>query len=293
MNQQKWFFVNSKFKRQEVGIAHSATSGHLVILVNGKVSQIDFSVLSDKEYTFFIEEELCKLFIKGNQIKGFSYDFIIDTEANTPLNLKRNLEKQQQEKKDLFKVRFLIIGMVVFLFSCFFFLFFLRDTYLPAKLTTEGVYQRAIVSPSGKLEFIGGSKVVFGFPLAEDKTILDSLNLKKGTEISVLYDRQNASYFIIDWYTVFQLNKDSTKKSNEYVVYEKLQKVVQRNMPYPIEHVNCVFERANLIGGFKCQMELVDAFVLKKKKAMNRWNNDTKYLDILQFCSNGEGRKSK
>ncbi len=61
---------------------------------NAKVILIDFHVLEDKTYSFFIEDELCELQLTRKEDR-FHYDFKIDKEADTPLNQ----ERRERERK--------------------------------------------------------------------------------------------------------------------------------------------------------------------------------------------------
>ncbi|MEZ4934823.1 MAG: hypothetical protein R2788_22170 [Saprospiraceae bacterium] len=47
--------------------------GHLVIYVGKKISTIDFNVLDSKEYTFFIDNEFCRIRLerRGDQMYYF------------------------------------------------------------------------------------------------------------------------------------------------------------------------------------------------------------------------------
>ena len=56
VNQYQWTFLDNLRRRHTLGIAHSATSGHLVVHCDHRVVLIDFEVLREHTYTFFVED---------------------------------------------------------------------------------------------------------------------------------------------------------------------------------------------------------------------------------------------
>ncbi|MEL6865727.1 MAG: hypothetical protein AAFP19_14985 [Bacteroidota bacterium] len=115
MNRFNWIYVSDNGKRYNVGIMHGAQSGHLLVYCNSKILLIDFEVLQDASYSFFIDEQLCDLYIekKDNQ---FLYGFEINRSADTPLNRQR----KKLEKKYMWQ-SFLLLGGFVLLVGGFVF----------------------------------------------------------------------------------------------------------------------------------------------------------------------------
>lgn len=81
-----------------------------MIYANKKIVTIDFKVLDSKEYTFFIDEELCRIKLERRGGEMY-YFFEIDKETDTPLNRRR----WAREKKHLRQmvVAFGIIALLV------------------------------------------------------------------------------------------------------------------------------------------------------------------------------------
>lgn len=114
----QWVLVGGDGKQHHVGLYHGNESGHLVIYCNDEIVTIDFNVLNDKTYNFFIGDELCSLEVEKKDV-GFAYGFKIDEKAPTELNKARWL----QDKKDAWSlliwvgVFFLIIILAVIIFT--------------------------------------------------------------------------------------------------------------------------------------------------------------------------------
>ena len=98
MNRFNWKYLDSQSNQHSVGLMHGPESGHLLVYCNTKIVLIDFKVLKDAQYSFFINDELCELSIerRGQQ---FLYGFEINKKADTPLNRAR----RKKNKKDLIK----------------------------------------------------------------------------------------------------------------------------------------------------------------------------------------------
>ncbi len=87
---------------------HGAQSGHLLVYCNTKIILIDFKVLTDASYSFFIEDELCEISIERKE-NQFYYGFEINKKVDTPLNRMR----KKREKKDLIQSLMLLGGIAV------------------------------------------------------------------------------------------------------------------------------------------------------------------------------------
>lgn len=108
LNQYQWAYTGNYGVSYQVGVAHGASSGHLVIYCNKNIIAIDFNVLQSKKYSFFIDDELVDLSIEKVG-QDFAYDCQINTNVNTPLNQRRRQENQED-------FRLLMSGLIVVLF---------------------------------------------------------------------------------------------------------------------------------------------------------------------------------
>lgn len=92
-----------------------------MVYYNKEILIIDFQINYAKEYTFYIDDELCHLYIKDRQGQ-YDYELQIDHDANTPRNLARK-QKEREEWLMKFKISgasLLIILVVYFLFFMFY-----------------------------------------------------------------------------------------------------------------------------------------------------------------------------
>lgn len=91
--QFNWTYLADAGRQYNVGLFHGDKTGHLLVYLNAKIIIIDFQVLETKSYSFFIEEELCKIEVE-RQGERFAYGFKINEEVDTP----RNRERKKTEK---------------------------------------------------------------------------------------------------------------------------------------------------------------------------------------------------
>lgn len=117
MSQITWTYVDDDGYRHKVGLVHGDNSGHLLVYCNTRIVVIDFNVLTSKNYSFFINEELCDLAIEEKKGK-FAYGFTIDQITDTPRNRGRRKMNRLETRQTLMMgvVFIIVITMMVFLF---------------------------------------------------------------------------------------------------------------------------------------------------------------------------------
>ncbi|MEZ4920069.1 MAG: hypothetical protein R2792_13280 [Saprospiraceae bacterium] len=103
MAQVSWIFTDNSGQTNPVGLYHGDRTGHVIIHINRKIVQIDFSVRKSKHYTFFIQDELIEIFLHKEE-NGFSYEFKINRSADTPLNRARKVRDRGYMKKIILTV---------------------------------------------------------------------------------------------------------------------------------------------------------------------------------------------
>jgi hypothetical protein len=109
MSQITWTYVDDDGYRHKVGLFHGDNSGHLLVYCNTRIVVIDFSVLASKNYSFFINEELCDIAIEEKDGK-FSYGFTIDQVTDTPRNRgRRKMIRSQTQYSLMFGVAFFLV----------------------------------------------------------------------------------------------------------------------------------------------------------------------------------------
>lgn len=102
-----WTYVDDYGKSHKVGLFHGDRSGHLLIYCNTRILVIDFNVLQDKKYSFFINDELFDIHIE-KQDEAFAYGIEIDKKADTP----RNHLRRKRERAHLIRLVVLCLALV-------------------------------------------------------------------------------------------------------------------------------------------------------------------------------------
>lgn len=92
---------------------HGNKSGHLLIYIGSKIVVIDFKVFESKEYTFFIEDELCRVVLERKGDKMF-YSFEIDKKADTPRNRFRKTQERRFTRQMFISLGIFIAAIVAF-----------------------------------------------------------------------------------------------------------------------------------------------------------------------------------
>ncbi len=110
-NRVNWTYVGDKTRPCLVELKHFRDSGNLAILCDGKVLITDFEVYDEKEYSFFIGEELCRILVKKHESGQFSYEFKIVEDIDTPLNQRR----KKLSRRHLIQSLLVIFGVMLLL----------------------------------------------------------------------------------------------------------------------------------------------------------------------------------
>lgn len=98
MAQAIWQFVSNTGYKHKVGVYHGDSTGHLLIYCDNRIVKMDFSVKAPTDYSFFIDDEFCRIVLYKEPQGHFTYDFVIDKEANTPLNSIRKVENRRNRR---------------------------------------------------------------------------------------------------------------------------------------------------------------------------------------------------
>ncbi len=120
MSQITWTYVDDDGYSHKVGLFHGDNSGHLLVYCNTRIVVIDFGVMASKNYSFFINEELCDITIEEKN-GTFSYGFRIDQVTDTPRNRgRRKMIRSETRHSLLLGAGFILaIAGLVFLISRF------------------------------------------------------------------------------------------------------------------------------------------------------------------------------
>ncbi len=114
-----------------------------MVYYNKEILIIDFQINYSKDYSFFIDDELCHLHIKANN-GTYDYELEVDHQAETPRNLSRKkLEKEEWVMKFKIAATFLAILTAVYILFFTFYkknwhLLFLQADKLSKKMRNSG-----------------------------------------------------------------------------------------------------------------------------------------------------------
>lgn len=108
MAQVSWVYLDDFGGQHRVGLYHGDRSGHVLLHCDLRVVQVDFSVRESRTYSFFVEDELCEVRIFKEKT-GFSYDFNVNKEVDTPRNRLRKADESRNRKYMIF----LALGLVL------------------------------------------------------------------------------------------------------------------------------------------------------------------------------------
>lgn len=197
MNQIRWHYVGPHGNTHKVTMFHGDTSGHVVIMVDNKITNIDFLVKKSKTYTFFIVHELVHLKIFKEPDGRYTYGFEIDHKADTPLNrVKKKIERKNRTLS--------VLSLLVFmgLFSGFIYAgYTFVNSSINKELLNHGktTHAKVIIRTNGPLyeltyKFKLGDQIVYGKPTYHKTLPIYSDNgfiLENGDEFAVLYAEEN------------------------------------------------------------------------------------------------------
>jgi hypothetical protein len=112
MSQFTWTYIDDAGYRHRVGLFHGDSTGHLMIYCNTRIVVIDFSVTTSKNYSFFINDELCDIAVEEKEGK-FAYGFKIDEVTDTPRNRgRRKMIREENRQVLLLALSFLVLVTV-------------------------------------------------------------------------------------------------------------------------------------------------------------------------------------
>jgi len=234
MNQIRWHYVGPHGNTHKVSMLHGDTSGHVVVLVDNKVTTIDFLVKKSKTYSFFIVHELVHLKIFKEPDGRFTYAFEIDDEVDTPLNrVKKKIERKNRTLSVLSILVFLAL-FTGFIYAGYYFV----TSSIDKELLEHGeqTMAKVIIRKNGPLNeltyrFKVDEHIVYGKPTYHKSLPIYSENgfvLENGDEFSVLYAGENPG------------NNRLLPQSPSPQLLEKYKRLIREKYPFKKEiHISC------------------------------------------------------
>ena len=76
--QYTWTYTDPPNTIYNIGLYHGLDTGHVMVYCNDSIVIIDFNILEQKKYSFYIGEEFFELFLNKNEDGSFSYELKIN-----------------------------------------------------------------------------------------------------------------------------------------------------------------------------------------------------------------------
>ncbi len=116
--QYTWTYTDPLNTIYNIGLYHGLDTGHVMVYCNDSIVIIDFSILEQKKYSFYVGEEFFELYLNKNEDASFSYELKINNTVNTPLNKQRNAEQKNYNTLALvLGIAFIVIIGITIYFS--------------------------------------------------------------------------------------------------------------------------------------------------------------------------------
>ncbi len=279
MNRFNWTYLADFGKKHHVGLMHGAESGHLLIYCDSKIILIDFKVLDDKTYTFFIDDQLCEIAIERKNGQ-FYYGFEINKKADTPRNrLRKKIEKRHLKQSLLF------LASIILIISTF--TYFMVNK---GQETSVADYHQSILRNNGKegearIMKVSSSEITYFYIVngqsysaetkSKDPSIVvleNGMPMEEGDEFVVTYATNNPNLNKIDY------NRPTKKQINRYrerAINQHLSLNPQTDSIRAICLVDLAYETKGVQG-------LADIYFQKADPKENPRNNKNTYGRLVR-----------
>jgi len=281
LNRFNWTYLADAGKKHHVGLMHGAKSGHLLVYCDSKILLIDFNVLEDKTYTFFIDEQLCEISIELKDGQ-FYYGFEINKEADTPRNrLRKKIESRHLKQSLLFlAVLIVLVGTVSYFMIK-------RDN------TSIADYHSVILQNNGEegkaqIITVSSSEITYLYMVngqsyssetrAVDKSIVvleNGMPMEEGDEFIITYIPNNPNLNKIDY-------NRPTKNQVERYRSRTIQQHLNFNPQVDSVHTACLVDIALETKGIK---GLADIYFQQAAPEDNPRNNKQTYGRLVRAIS--------
>ena len=280
MKHYSWTYLAGGGKTYNVSLYHGSKSGHVLIVVGTRIITIDFKVFKSKEYTFFIEEELCKVKLERRGDDMY-YFFEIDKVTDTPLNRVRWARDRKHTRQ-------LIIGLSVFgILVAATTIWFVnsKKNYVPSEQTLLDLTGRETIGkvtiqpgesePEVAYHFIANNSGYSSEPELKSQPLIvleTGLPLESGDEFTVVYAAKNptVSRILFDQPTEGQLEKYFQRVTQKYLEFHP------NEAPQIAE---CKVQVAYSIAGLS---GLADFYFQNISPEQNPTHNQTTYLRLTR-----------
>lgn len=154
MAQVGWVYLDDFGGRHRIGLYHGDRAGHLLLHCDARIVQVDFSVKESRIYSFFVEDELCEVYVYKEK-EGFSYDFQVNKTVDTPRNRLRKADERRNRKY----MAILVTGLVLVVSCVFFGLRWYNHRQAEKRIAGTGLTSRLTPENEQRLRAEGRSAV--------------------------------------------------------------------------------------------------------------------------------------
>ena len=278
MNRFNWTYIADKGVKHHVGLMHGAESGHLLVYCDAKIILIDFEILEDKTYSFFIDEQLCEISIE--KINGqFYYSFEINKTADTPRN---NLRKKI-ERRHLMQGLILLGGILVLTIAFSMFMINLNnkksDAIFNMDLVDQGKEGKAKILKVSDSEIkyfyiVNGQSYSSETDFDDNSVVVleTGMPLEEGDEFVVKYVSNNPKLNEIDYTRPTEIQ---IKKYHERAIEKHLEHNPQKDSLFSACLVNIAYDLKGIQG-------LADIFFQNTPENENPQNNSNTYKRLIR-----------
>lgn len=282
MAQYNWAYTGGSGKQYVVGLYHGTESGHLMVYCDLRVILIEFSILQDYTYSFFIEDDMLDLTIKRSKDQ-FQYGFQVNKEVDTPKNQVRKVQEKQERR--WISVSLVVLAIVaLMLFGAWWY----NEVY-KSKADLQQVQYSAWQVPAKvfvskgkgvKYSFVANGKGYEG-QAEQPKQIL--FPLESGDEFMVHYDMYKPHIHILDFQ--YPTNKQIARyrqraAERHFILHPDLNK----------KHIECLLDIAFQLKGldayadFYFQNTPVSENPLHNQETYGRLTRDVPFQKAAKEC---------
>jgi len=277
LNRFNWTYIADKGVKHHVGLMHGAESGHLLVYCDAKIILIDFEILEDKTYSFFIDEQLCEISIEKIN-EQFYYSFEINKTADTPRN---NLRKKIERRHMIQGIS--VLGGIVLLAIIFSWIMITwNDNSMPqtpAEMVRSGKEGKAKIIKVSDSEIkyfyiVNGQSYSAETDFDDNSVVVleTGMPLEEGDEFVVKYVSNNPKLNQIDYNrpTKNQIDKYRRRAIEKYLEYNP-----QKDSIFSVCIVNIAYDLKGIQG-------LADVFFQNTPATENPRNNNNTYKRLIR-----------
>jgi len=241
--------------------------------VDQKVIIVDFNIRDSKNYSFFINDELCEIKLERKKDQ-MHYHFEINQEADTP----RNRARKKVERKYLKQAVIFVSALLIALVSV---VIYFNSTLKTQKATVQLLQNPKEAIGRVKIKEEKGQKSISYFFVADSR----SFNAK--TEIPLNFKGmpiENDDEFLVEYSeknpTVNKIRFNSpTKKQIEIYRNRVLEKHAYLHTELSKQHIQCLINIAYDLKGFTA---FADFYFQKMSPEENSKHNQNTYLRLTR-----------